>query len=54
MVALSRVVVNGDGRGNAAPDAIVWDQVGVIERETVDVRVTVDRAWHACSLAGLS
>ena len=44
MVAVSRVTVNHDGRGETAPDALVWDQGSIKKRRRVEGRVNVDLA----------
>ena len=44
MVAVSRVVVNHDGRGGSAPDPTVWDGGSRCKQRKVDIRVTVDLA----------
>ena len=43
MIAVSRVSVNHDGRGGAAP-AVVWDRGSRAKQREVDIRVDVDLA----------
>ena len=44
MVSLSRVAVNHDGRGDSAPDPLVWDQRSERKQRKTDIRVNVDLA----------
>ena len=44
MVAVSRVSVNDDGRGGAAPDPLVWDRGELVKHREVGIRVNVDLA----------
>ena len=44
MVAVSRIEVNYDGFGGTAPDALVWDQGGIVKARTPSFRLIVDHA----------
>ena len=44
MVAISRIEVNHDGYGGTAPDAMVWDEVGIIKPRASSLRVIMDYA----------
>ena len=44
MVAVSRVAVNLDWRGDSAPDPLVWDQRSKRKQRETDIRVNVDLA----------
>ena len=44
IIAVSRVVVNHDGRRVSAPDPLVWDQGSKSKQRKTDVRVFVDLA----------
>ena len=44
MVAVSRIEVNYDGFGGAAPDALVWDQGGIVKSRAPSFRLIVDCA----------
>ena len=45
MVAVSRIEVNYDGFGGAAPDASVWDQGGIVKTRAPSFRLIVDCAF---------
>ena len=44
MIAVARVSVNHDGKGGAAPDPLVWDQVSRPKARKLAIRVNVDLA----------
>ena len=44
MVAVSRIEVNYDGFGGTAPDALVWDQGGIVKTRAPSFRLIVDHA----------
>ena len=44
MVAISRIEVNHDGYGGTAPDAMVWDQGGIVKPRASSFRLIVDYA----------
>ena len=44
MVAISRIEVNHDGFGGTAPDAMVWDQGGIVKPRASSFRLIVDYA----------
>ena len=44
MVAVSRIEVNYDGFGGTAPDALVWDQGGIVKARAPSFRLIVDHA----------
>ena len=44
MVAVSRIDVNYDGFGGTAPDALVWDQGGIVKTRASSFRLIVDHA----------
>ena len=44
MVAISRIEVNHDGYGGTAPDALVWDQGGIVKTRAPSFRLIVDFA----------
>ena len=44
MVAISRIEVNHDGLGGTAPDAMVWDQGGVVKARSSSFRLIMDNA----------
>ena len=44
MVAISRIEVNHDGFGGTAPDAMVWDQGGIVKPRASSLRIIVDHA----------
>ena len=44
MVAISRIEVNHDGFGGTAPDAMVWDQGGIVKARAPSFRLIVDHA----------
>ena len=44
MVAISRNEVNHDGYGGTAPDAIVWDQGGLVKPRASSLRIILDHA----------
>ena len=45
MVAVSRIEVNYDGFGGTAPDALVWDQGGIVKTRAPSFRLIVDCAF---------
>ena len=45
MVAVSRIEVNYDGFGGTAPDALVWDQGGIVKARAPTFRLIVDCAF---------
>ena len=45
MVAVSRIEVNYDGFGVTAPDALVWDQGGIVKARAPTFRLIVDCAF---------
>ena len=44
MIAISRIEVNHDGFGGTAPDAMVWDQGGIVKTRSPPFRLIVDHA----------
>ena len=44
MVAVSRIEVNYDGFGGTAPDALLWDQCGIVKARAPSFRLIVDHA----------
>ena len=44
MIAVSRIEVNHDGFGGTAPDALVWDQGGIVKTRAPSFRLIVDCA----------
>ena len=44
MVAVSRIEVNYDGFGGTAPDALVWDQGGIVKTRAPSFRLIIDHA----------
>ena len=41
---VSRIEVNHDGFGGTAPDAMVWDQGGIVKTRAPSFRLIVDHA----------
>ena len=44
MIAISRIEVNHDGFGGTTPDAMVWDQGGIVKTRSPSFRLIVDHA----------
>ena len=44
MVAISRIEVNHDGFGGTAPDAMVWDEGGIVKTRAPSFRLIIDHA----------